>query len=170
MIKRVLVLLLCGVTLLVAESSPLLKTKQAFSMDVKRYDLPGGEDITLYGGKRRHFLTDTWYWGESGYGSVTGERSGYLEGGVIAGWLNTYQRRWLLETRAFFGAGGGGGAQQGSGMIFNPVVVAGVHVAKDVYLNAELGYIWFLNGEIESPTVGLSLTTFLWELSTRSER
>ena len=34
-------------------------------------------------------INDKLYWGEAGYGSLLGKRGGYLEGGVIVGFVTS---------------------------------------------------------------------------------
>jgi hypothetical protein len=145
--------------------------KQAISItvDLKSYMLPGDEPITLYGAKRRKFLTEHWFWGEAGYGAITGKRSGYIEGGLIGGWMGSVWKSVILESRFFLGAAGGGSAPaaEGGGVIINPTVGIWAVVKPGILVGAEAGYLHYLNGTIESVTLGGGITFYMWELNSK---
>jgi hypothetical protein len=140
------------------------KNKLTYTVEWKTYSLPNDEQISLYGAKRRRFVTDQFYWGEAGYGALSGKRSGYLEGGVFAGYQDYFSPEFLYDARIFFGAGGGGSAPQGGGMIVHGTFGIGMPLQQDLHVTAEVGYIKFLNGEIESPTLGINLNYSFWEI------
>lgn len=154
---------------LIAKASvqkPLLyKSHWTLTLDLKTYRLPDDETIQLYGSKRRRFVTDHWFWGEAGYGAISGKRSGYLEGGLIAGWMGPISKNFQLESRLFLGAGGGGSAPQGGGLIINPTLGLWALIRPGVFWGVEAGYIRFINGDIKSVTLGTGITFYLWELS-----
>lgn len=158
----------CWVSFLFASDlSFLTKQKQVITLEWKMYQLPGDENIALYGAKNRKFLSDCWYWGEAGYGALSGKRSGYLEGGIFTGFLSLLSTNLLMDARLFFGAGGGGSAPQGGGMIVHPTIGLGKAVNDQHFVMLELGYIKFLNGEIESLTLGFNVNRNLWLLKER---
>ena len=140
------------------------KNRLMFTVEWKTYSLPNNERISLYGAKRRRFVTEQLYWGEAGYGALTGKRSGYLEGGIFTGYQDYFLESMFYDARLFFGAGGGGAAPQGGGMIIHGTFGIGMPIQKDIHLTAEIGYIKFLNGEIESPTIALNLNYSFWEI------
>jgi len=147
------------------DSFVLFKQKQVLTLEWKTYELENNEVIALYGGKSRKFLTDTIYWGEAGYGALSGKRSGYLEGGVFLGNLQTVGPC-LLDSRLFFGAGGGGGATK-DGMLIHATVGIGAHVNTSFFSVFELGYLKFIQGNIESITMGFTINRLFWKLTTR---
>lgn len=128
----------------------------------KSYNIYKDEKITLYGAKRLHWISDNFYWGESGYGALNGIRSGYLEGGVTAGYKDSLFQKLIYDLRLFYGAGGGGSAPSGSGMIYHITLSLGYQISDKINFMLEYGYIDYLNGDIQSPTIGfnISLDTF----------
>ena len=143
----------------------LLKEKRSIVFEVKTYNLPSNENIVLYGAKNKRYINDKLYWGEAGYGSLLGKRGGYLEGGVIFGYQNIYNERLNVDFRLFIGAGGGGNAPQGGGFIIHPTIGLGSVISSKWSISLELGYIKFLNGDIKSPTLAVSINRNYWNLS-----
>ena len=143
----------------------LFKEKRSIVFEVKTYNLPSNENIVLYGAKNKRYINDKLYWGEAGYGSLLGKRGGYLEGGVIIGYQNLKERMFNLDYRLFMGAGGGGAAPQGGGFIIHPTIGLGSAISSKWTISLELGYIKFLNGDIESPTIAISINRNYWNLS-----
>lgn len=144
--------------------SVLLKHDQLLSLNLKTYSISSTEGIALYGAMRKHFLTDQWYWGEFGYGAIAGIRSGYLEGGLVSGYLIPVSPKWELEAKLMVGAGGGGSAPQGGGLLVNPSLGLQYEVNKRWDFYTDLGYIRFLNGNIESLTFGCGVQYLFWKL------
>jgi len=142
------------------------KTSQIITTEWKTYHISSTESISLYGAKRRKFIDQNWYWGEAGYGALTGKRSGYLEGGVIFGFMHDSMASLSFDYRLFFGAGGGGAAPQGGGLIIHPTVGIGTHLNYKTRLFFELGYIHFINGDISSPTMAVNINFYMWRLFT----
>ena len=141
----------------------IMKQKHSWVMEVKRYHISDIEPITLFGGKEKKFFNENWYWGEAGYGAISGKRGGYLEGGIIFGRMQTFKAI-VTDIRFFTGAGGGSSAPQGGGFIMNPTIGVGFKTSKKISIMIELGYIKFLNGNIESPTVGLNMHYDIWNI------
>lgn len=145
----------------------LYKTKNVFSFELKTYSISDSEPIVLYGVKLRKFLTPCFYWGECGYGAISGIRAGYLEGGVIFGYQVPILENSLLDLRFFTGAGGGGSAPQGGGFIVNPTIGFGYLLGERFSFFSELGYIKFLNGKIESMTYAVNFNYVFFDLQLR---
>jgi len=122
------------------------------SFNIKAYSLGNNEPIALYGAKLRHFISPSIYWGKAGFGAIYGKRSGYLEGGIISG-IYHKTSDFILDARLFAGAGGGGGAPQGGGFIINPSIGLGIPLTKQMDALIEYGYLWFVNGNIQSHTL-----------------
>ena len=142
----------------------LYKQKHSIVFEIKRYNISSDESIVLYGGKNKKFLNDNLYWGEAGYGAVSGIRGGYLEGGFIIGYEKSYRILLNMDYRLFMGAGGGGSAPQGGGFIVNPTIGIGVNVSSKWKIFLDLGYIKFLNGDIESKTIAFNINRNFWNL------
>ncbi len=140
------------------------KFKMMYTAEWKTYSLSETEPISLYGAKRRYFLTPEWYWGEAGYGAVSGKRSGYLEGGVITGFLGSFFDNWVIDCRFFIGAGGGGSAPQGGGFLIHPTIGIGWQWTPSLSALVEWGYIRFLNGNISSWTMAVTINLSFWEV------
>ena len=62
------------------------------------------------------------------------------------------------------GAGGGGSAPQGGGLIINPTLGVSYTLSSKWLLSLEIGYIKFLNGDIESPTIAININRHYWNL------
>ena len=150
-------------------ASELEKHLQLITLEVKTYQLPDSESLVLYGAKRRRFFTDTSYWGEAGYGAISGKRSGYLEGGIFMGKQAQINGLFYYDLRLFTGAGGGGSAPQGGGFIIHPTVGVGMLYSKKWLYFMEVGYIKFMNGDIMSPTFSFSVNRRFWNLEVFSD-
>ena len=70
----------------------------------------------------------------------------------------------LLDIRIFTGAGGGGAAPQGSGFIVHPTIGIGKQLNKQFFIMTELGYMHFINGDISSISLGVSINMNMWRL------
>ena len=143
----------------------ILKSKSSIGLEYKTYSISDTESIALYGARHKRFITKEWYWGEVGFGAISGKRSGYLEGGLMTGYLQYFNPTTLMNLQLFFGAGGGGSAPQGGGCIINPSIGLGYQINQEFYLTADIGYIKFLNGDIQSMTISVSAHMNYWDLS-----
>lgn len=139
------------------DSSHLIAKSRQLAVACKTYQLPGDEGILLYGASDKKRLGENWYWGPQGYAAIGGQRSGYLEGGIMLGWQSRLIPDWGLDLRLFGGAGGGGSAPQGGGCLINPTVTLTWRILNALTLGWEMGYIEFINGDITSPTLGLTI-------------
>ena len=144
--------------------SPVYKSKGEWGIEGKYFQLSDEESISMYGVQRRRFLTDHWYWGEAGYGALTGRRGGYFEGGGAVGYQRDLFHACMIETRLFSGAGGGGGVQEGGGWILRPTVGLGVAWNSRFQTLLESGYTRFLNGNIRGWTGGIAVNYVFWDL------
>ena len=161
----ILCLLLNG--MIVANQPQLDKFRSVITTEFKGYNISDTESIQLYGAKHRKFINDNLYWGEAGYGALFGERSGYLEGGVFIGRFFNAPNDLLIDIRFFTGAGGGGSAPQGGGFIIHPTIGIGKPLSRSIFFMVELGYMLFVNGDIESVSLGASLNLNSWKLKQR---
>ena len=141
------------------------KKRNIISLEWKTYNITSTETISLYGGKRREFVNDNFYWGEAGYGALTGRRSGYLEGGLIFGWFSEYNSIFVADVRLFLGAAGGNGAlDKQNGFFLNPALGLGLKINNVVTTCVEIGYISFVGGKIQSPTFAFNLNYNYWAI------
>lgn len=141
----------------------LKKQKRIITLEWKTYSISSSEKISLYGAKERKFINENIYWGEAGYGAVTGIRSGYLEGGLICG-IQTQFSGLNIDLRLFAGAGGGGSAPQGGGFLVNPTIGIGKQIGDLGSVFMELGYVHFMNGNISSPSIAFNFNIRNWVL------
>lgn len=146
-------------------NTPVILKKQAEAalFTGKAYNISESEPIGLYGIRHKRYLDSHWYWGEYGYGALFGKRSGYLEGGVWSG-VDMPMAAGIMDIAILLGAGGGGGVPQGGGLMVNPVISLGYPITSDFVISLEGGYIYFMNGNISSPTIGLNGTLSFWNL------
>ena len=143
------------------------KFRSIITTEFKGYNISNTETIQLYGAKHRKFLTENTYWGEAGYGALFGKRSGYLEGGIFIGQFQKGPWNSIIDVRFFTGAGGGGSAPQGGGFIVHPTIGIGKIISDTMFLMTEIGYMHFVNGDISSFSIGVSLNLNLWRLEER---
>ena len=154
----------------------LKKQLQIITTEWKTYRISPSESISLYGAKRRKFISSSLYWGEAGYGALTGIRSGYLEGGVFLGYMYAPQlfdsitERLFVDYRVFMGAGGGGDAPQGGGLIIHPTIGLGTTLSYKTRVFLEIGYMHFLNGNISSPTIAININFLTRNISTTTKK
>ena len=145
----------------------LKKFRSVITTEFKGYDISDTESIQLYGAKHRKFITNHWYWGEAGYGALFGKRSGYLEGGIFTGIMSNGPFDSIIDYRIFTGAGGGGSAPQGGGFIVHPTIGIGKSISSALFIVAELGYMHFINGDISSMSIGISINMNMWKIKER---
>lgn len=148
----------------------LHKNHHTLSGCMDTYYISSTEAISLYGAKEKKWLTPNLFWGEAGYGAIGGIRSGYIEGGLIAGYNQSIIAPLSCELRIFFGAGGGGGAPQGGGMIIQPTLGLDWQLTPRTSITLELGYMHFINGNISSPSLGVALNVDYWALTYQESR
>ncbi|MFC1752143.1 hypothetical protein ACFL96_01935 [Thermoproteota archaeon] len=145
----------------------LEKYHQGLYAGFKAYNISSDEQIGLVGVKLKHNINKYLYWGEFGYGAVAGKRGGFLEGGLLVGLSTVVSKAFSLGISVMAGAGGGGSAPQGGGLIVNPAITAGWRMSNKDSITIDIGYIWFLNGNIESITVGIHYQLNYWLLGVK---
>ena len=143
----------------------LSKKEHELSLCIKRYTLPENESISLYGAEHVHNPKSRFFWGEFGYGAIGGKRSGYLEGGLLSGVSLFSTERARTELVLLSGAGGGGSAPQGGGLFVNPHARFTLTLNSGHRVQFALGYLRFLNGEIESICYSVGYQFSYWDLS-----
>ena len=164
MTQKLLIILLFSITIFANNQLTLEKSRSIITTEFKGYNISSDESIQLYGAKHRKFITNQLYWGEAGYGALFGKRSGYLEGGVFIGKFYTGPLNTIIDTRIFTGAGGGGSAPQGGGFIVHPTVGIGTQLNNQLFIMTELGYMHFVNGDISSVSLGISINMNMWHI------
>ncbi|MEJ2347435.1 MAG: hypothetical protein P8090_18980, partial [Gammaproteobacteria bacterium] len=122
---------------------------------LEQLSLPQHEHMGLAG---INYLLDIkpWFYAGLGvYGAVTGKRGGFFTGGIETGVRKRLGHDWLVDAGMFVGGGGGGAAPQGGGLMLRPHV----GVAYDTRygrIGANLSWVKFPNGAIDSKQVALS--------------
>lgn len=62
---------------------------------------------------------------------------------------------------------GGGSAPQGGGFIVHPTIGLGKAISSTLFFMTELGYMHFINGDISSISLGISINMNMWHLKER---
>ena len=89
-----------------------------------------------------------------------------IVGKLVNGPLNNS----LIDFRFFTGAGGGGSAPQGGGFIIHPTIGFGQQINRQLFYMIELGYMHFVNGDISSPSIAISINMNTWKLTERTKK
>ena len=126
-IRRYLFISITASLFILAQAAPaaseLAKVENRFRLSWESVDMPRpDDDMGLVG---FHYLVDigtTWYGGIGGFGSISGDRGGFLTGGLTGGLHVNLGERLVLDAGLFVGGGGGGGADQGDGLMIRPHV------------------------------------------------
>jgi len=120
------------------------------------------EDLGLFG---IHFdLLDIWsgipglYAHVGGYGAAAGQRGGFFTGGFGFGWRHDLGEGLELDANAFFGAGGGGAAPQGSGLMLRESLGLEYAASDRLGIRAEVANIHFPDGDIDGQEVVIGLS------------
>ncbi len=122
----------CGLGILIAialvlellaapAAAELIPVHSRLRLTYDTVDMPTpDDDMGLVG---FHYLVDFrpgWYAGIGGFGSVSGDRGGFLTGGLTGGYQKKLMEDLRLDVGLFIGGGGGGGAPQGDGLMLRP--------------------------------------------------
>ncbi|MBL7007682.1 MAG: hypothetical protein ISR76_01690 [Planctomycetes bacterium] len=120
------------------------------------------ENLGLFG---IHFdLLDIWdavpglYAHVGGYGAAAGGRGGLFTGGFGLGWRHPLGDGIEFDANAFFGAGGGGGAPQGSGLMLRESIGLEYAASDRLGLRVEAANIHFPDGDIDGQEVAVGLS------------
>jgi hypothetical protein len=120
------------------------------------------ENLGLFG---VHFdLLDFWdrvpglYASLGGYGAAAGTRGGFFTGGFGLGWRRDLGEGLELDANAFFGAGGGGSAPQGSGLMLRQSLGLEWAATPRLGLRVEAANIHFPDGDIDGQEVVVGLS------------
>lgn len=141
-------------TALAAEGTDLWRGVHRFSYET--VSLTEGEDMGLAGYGYLVDLSSHLYAGLGVYGSVAGDRGGFLTGGVEAGARLPILEPLVLEAGLFVGGGGGRGAAQGGGLMVRPH--AGLfYTVRAVRAGLEYATVDFPNGGIRSDHLAVVL-------------
>ena len=142
----------------------LTKEKISETLIYETYNVNQDESIGVLGFSYHRHLNDKLYWGGSGYGAVTGGRGGYFIGGFTLGYIAPILKEVFIDSNVFIGGGGGHGAPQGGGEIIHPSIGLGINLSDSLNIALNYGYIWFVNGQINSPSLGISMSWKSYEL------
>lgn len=142
------------------------KTPSTMGVEVKAITYSDDESLVMYGVRRKRFVDENWYWGEAGYGAISGSRSGYIEGGLNAGYQTQLNKKFFADMALFFGAGGGGRDQdaEGQGFILYPSLALGTRINESLSGLLHMGYFTYVNGDLNGTWIGLNLTYKFWSL------
>lgn len=128
----------------------------SFTLGIENLRLPGGENLGLAGGTLLFGIGGDWSLGPAVYGAATGQRGGFLVGGIAL------QRRFVLgqgfsvAADLFAGGGGGGAAPVGSGLMLRPAVTLYKDLTPSTQLGLSWSYVSFPSGQIDSAQLGLA--------------
>ncbi len=154
--------------MLLALALPALSSAQAadggldtvpisFRLGIENVKLPGDELMGLASGTLLFGLGDDWWLGPAVYGAATGQRGGFLVGGIAIQRRVVLGSGWSLAAEMYAGGGGGAAAPVGSGLMLRPSLM----VFKDLTASTQLGLSWsyvsFPSGQIDSAQIGLTL-------------
>ena len=156
---------LCSTPMLAhADELRVSKQKNILALESKSYVYTGSEVLNLYGVRIKHFITPEYYWGEVGYAAVGGQRSGYIEGGMLVGYFSSFFQQAWIDLSLSAGAAGGGLPQlEGGGFLLQPVLAVGVDWGG-FNIGLHGGWEYFVNGSISSATWGLGVEKIFWSL------
>ncbi len=157
----------CGLGILIAialvlellaapAAAELIPVHSRLRLTYDTVDMPTpDDDMGLVG---FHYLVDFrpgWYAGIGGFGSVSGDRGGFLTGGLTGGYQKKLMEDLRLDVGLFIG-GGGGGAPQGDGLMLRPY--AGLVFDLDpVRLGVGYSRVDFPETDIKSDNVAVSI-------------
>lgn len=148
------------------EISKIQKHKEALSVQGKIFDYNPGEPVGLFGFKHKKYIDDNWFWGEAGYGAITGKRSGYIEGGLLFGRQNQIIDRLGYELSLFVGAGGGGldPVKEGDGFMIYPSLGIKYEISSSFNIVFHFGFLKYINGTLDTTWSGIDINYVSWSL------
>jgi hypothetical protein len=89
------------------------------------------------------------------FGAVTGGRGGYGIAAVGLGQRKTLSKKWILDSKAFLGSGGGGGLPAGGGFMWEVQTGLSYAIGSSMYLDSKIGYLSFPTGTFSTPIISL---------------
>ena len=129
----------------------------SFALGVENVELPGGEPMGLASGTLLFDVGGGWSLGPAVYGAVTGQRGGFLVGGIAVQRSFALAPGWNLAAQFYAGGGGGAAAPQGSGLMLRPAVTLFRELTPTLQLGLSASYVSFPSGQIDSGQIGLAL-------------
>jgi len=126
-------------------------------LGIENLELPGGEAMGLAGGTLLFDAGGGWALGPAVYGAVTGQRGGFLVGGIALQRSFALSPGWNLAAQFYAGGGGGGAAPQGSGLMLRPSLTLFHDLTPTLQLGLSASYVSFPSGQIDSGQIGLAL-------------
>ncbi|MDA1353719.1 MAG: hypothetical protein O3A01_04505 [bacterium] len=144
----------------------LRKSPASVGVEFKAIHYSDDEALAMFGARSKRYLDDNWYWGEAGYGAISGSRSGYIEGGLNVGYETQLNTQFFADIALFFGAGGGGRDQdaEGQGFIVYPSLALGTRLNDNLSALLHMGYFSYVNGDLSGTWVGVNLSHKFWGL------
>ena len=138
-------------------TSALLPLDGKYRFTFDSVDMPAPDDrMGLVG---FHYLVEmnpNIYIGISGFGSVSGDRGGFLTGGFTGGLQKQLFDNLWFDGGLFLGGGGGGGAPQGNGLMIRPY--AGLRYDfRKMSLGLAYSQVHFPKTEIDSDNISVSI-------------
>jgi hypothetical protein len=151
-----LLLSLAGTLALHAEEPAFVDAETRWTAE--RWKLPfANETMDLVGLQVHRTWQSGAYAGFGGWGSVRGERGGFITIGVSGGWRFPITERLALDTGLWLGGGGAGRADVGGGLMVRGH--AGMSRAFDwARLGVEASRVRFPNGRVDSSQVAMTAT------------
>ena len=129
----------------------------SFVLGIENVELPDGEAMGLAGGTLLFDVGGGWSLGPAVYGAVTGQRGGFLVGGIAVQRSFALAPGWNLAAQLYAGGGGGAAAPQGSGLMLRPAVTLFRELTPTLRLGLSASYVSFPSGQIDSGQIGLAL-------------
>lgn len=117
-----------------------------------------GKTIRLAGFEFNSYLSDSWFLLLKADGAYNGIPAGYMDILVGAGYhLSLNNDRTNILAKFAAGAGGGGGVDTQGGVLMYPDISLEQHIANNVYLSVNKGFLMSPNSFFSSSTFGIGL-------------
>ena len=128
-----------------------------FVLGIENVELPGGEAMGLIGGTLLFNVGGGWSLGPAVYGAATGQRGGFLVGGIAVQRRFALAPGWDLAAEFYAGGGGGAAAPVGSGLMLRPALTLFRDLTPTLQVGLSASYVSFPSGQIDSGQIGLAL-------------
>ncbi len=129
----------------------------SFVLGIENVELPDGETMGLAGGTLLFDVGAGWSLGPAVYGAATGQRGGFLVGGIAVQRRFALSPGWNLAAEFYAGGGGGAAAPVGSGLMLRPALTLFRDLTPTLQLGLSASYVSFPSGQIDSGQIGLAL-------------